>query len=148
MACMGRYPISWSSGRTERDIRRLSVRKNILRPNRQAWSGSKMLPLSLTPPKAARLRKLNGRMASYRLPVAPDSFAFAHANRAEGRPLMGRSACSVRGRPIFVISIGRDGGLKTVWVKDREGRLSGILIDVSGRLSDRIFLDRLLGNGG
>lgn len=81
------------------------------------------------------------------LPEAPDSFEFF-------MPIVQRDGFSwaevpvpAEERPIFVINTGRDGGLKAAWIKDGQGRLSGILIDISGRSNDGVFLDRLLGNG-
>jgi hypothetical protein len=47
-------------------------------------------------------------------------------------------------QPIFLVPTGRDGGLKAVWLMDRNGAVSGILIDITGRAKDGLFVDRLL----
>lgn len=48
------------------------------------------------------------------------------------------------GKRMFVASTGRDGGFAATWLHDRDGALSGILIDILGRAGDGRFLDTLL----
>jgi hypothetical protein len=50
------------------------------------------------------------------------------------------------GHPMFVASTGDDGGFAAVWLHDESDDLSGILVDIAGRESDSLFLDRLLPN--
>ncbi|WP_114961532.1 hypothetical protein [Tritonibacter mobilis] len=45
---------------------------------------------------------------------------------------------------IFVASTSNDGGFAAVWLHDAHDLLSGVLIDIAGRASDRLFLDKLL----
>lgn len=45
---------------------------------------------------------------------------------------------------MFLASTGGDGGLDAVWLRDSGGGLSGILVDLTGRASDRAYLDTLL----
>lgn len=47
--------------------------------------------------------------------------------------------------PVLAVETKQDGGLKAVWTEDIEGDLSGILIDITGRASDQLFLDKLVG---
>jgi len=48
------------------------------------------------------------------------------------------------GLPMLLISTRADGGYAAVWLLDAQGTLCGILIDISGRASDQLFLDKLL----
>ncbi|MBU4612533.1 hypothetical protein IMZ29_18875 [Achromobacter sp. GG226] len=48
------------------------------------------------------------------------------------------------GLPMFVVSTGNDGGFAAAWLHDAAGALSGILVDIQGRASDRKYLDTLL----
>lgn len=48
------------------------------------------------------------------------------------------------GHPMFVASTGDDGSFAAVWLHDGSDELSGILIDIAGRTSDGLFLDKLL----
>lgn len=45
---------------------------------------------------------------------------------------------------VFAVETKRDGGLEAVWTEDVNGEFSGILIDVTGRVSDGIYLDKLI----
>lgn len=45
---------------------------------------------------------------------------------------------------IFLVTTGNDGGLEASWMHDSSGAVSGILIDIRGRSSDGLFLDKLL----
>lgn len=45
----------------------------------------------------------------------------------------------------FAVETKRDGGLEAVWTEDRERNFSGILIDISGRAEDGLYLDKLIG---
>jgi hypothetical protein len=48
------------------------------------------------------------------------------------------------GLRMFIASTGNDGGFAASWLHDAQGGLSGILIDIGGRASDKTFLDTLL----
>lgn len=48
------------------------------------------------------------------------------------------------GRPTFAVDTKRDGGLTAVWTEDSDKAFAGILIDLTGRVSDRLFLDTLI----
>jgi len=45
---------------------------------------------------------------------------------------------------MFIASTGDDGGFAAVWLHDGTDDLSGILVDIAGRESDSLFLDKLL----
>jgi hypothetical protein len=45
---------------------------------------------------------------------------------------------------MLIASTANDGGYAAVWLHDTSGALSGILIDITGRTSDQLFLDKLL----
>lgn len=46
--------------------------------------------------------------------------------------------------PVFAVETKRDGGLEAVWTEDSNGEFSGILIDIAGRASDGLYLDKLI----
>ena len=49
-----------------------------------------------------------------------------------------------RNAPVLAVETNRDGGLKAIWVEDSEQNFSGILIDITGRIGDNLYLDKLL----
>jgi hypothetical protein len=49
-----------------------------------------------------------------------------------------------RGGIVHAVNTRNDGGLKAVWLHDGNDGFSGILIDISGRASDRQYIDTLL----
>lgn len=78
------------------------------------------------------------------LPGAPDSFEFflPHIQR-EGFSHT-RLEVPPTGAPVYAVNTGNDGGLRASWLRDAGGELSGILIDITGRASDRRHIDMLL----
>ena len=46
--------------------------------------------------------------------------------------------------PVFAVETKKDGGLEAVWTEDGNGAFSGILIDITGRASDGLYLDMLI----
>jgi hypothetical protein len=49
-----------------------------------------------------------------------------------------------KNQPVLAIETKNDGGLRAVWTEDDKGAFSGILIDITGRVTDQLFLDKLL----
>ncbi|QFT98879.1 hypothetical protein FIU85_16305 [Roseovarius sp. THAF8] len=45
---------------------------------------------------------------------------------------------------IYLVTTGTDGGFDAVWLYDATGDVSGILVDIAGRKSDRKFIDTLI----
>lgn len=80
------------------------------------------------------------------LPAVPDSFEFflPHIQNS-GFTGMWLDVPPLN-LPVFTVETKRDGGLKAIWAEDIEDNLSGILIDVTGRASDQLFIDKLISN--
>ena len=81
------------------------------------------------------------------LPDIPDGFALFRPVVQEAGFVADWVPVPPRKLPALAIGTGSDGGLHAVWTRDTAGKLSGILIDVTGRDSDGRFIDLLLEEG-
>lgn len=73
-----------------------------------------------------------------------DSFEFFLPHIQDGGFAAIRLSVPPRNAPVVAIETNRDGGLKAVWAEDADQNLSGILIDITGRVGDNLYLDKLL----
>lgn len=78
------------------------------------------------------------------LPKLPDSFEFflPHIQNPGFTGIW--LDAPPRNSPVCAVETDRDGGLKAVWTEGGGGRFSGILIDITGRRSDELYLDKLI----
>jgi hypothetical protein len=79
------------------------------------------------------------------LPEIPDSFEFFLPHIQDSGFLAIWLDVPPTDQPVLAVETKRDGGLKAVWTENRNERFSGILIDITGRASDRRYLDTLIG---
>lgn len=80
------------------------------------------------------------------IPGAADSHAFLFPYIAAAPFICLFIPVPPKDLPVFAIDTRADGGLRAVWVADKTGAFTGIMVDIAGRASDARPLDSLLEN--